>query len=100
VAGLDIMEPGPNCEHPALQVPDPAVDPKAALVHREDLMRTERALAGPPKELRECLVLHELEDLAYKEIAHVAGVPIGTVMSQLWRARRALTTGQAQGATP
>jgi len=81
-------------------VPDPADDPEAALVHREGLARLDRALAALPVDLRECLVLHELEDLSYKEIAHVTGVPIGTVMSRLWRARRALTPGQAQGATP
>ncbi len=100
MTSLDSMEPGPDGELPALQVPDPADDPEAALVHHEDLTRLDRALAALPVELRECLVLHELEDLSYKEIAHVTGVPIGTVMSRLWRARRALTPGQAQGATP
>jgi RNA polymerase sigma factor (sigma-70 family) len=43
-----------------------------------------------PAEYREVLVLRELEDLSYREIAEVAGVPIGTVMSRLARARRAL----------
>ena len=50
----------------------------------------DRALAALPVELRECLVLRELEELSYKEIAQVTGVPIGTVMSRLWRARQAL----------
>ena len=36
------------------------------------------------------LVLRELEELSYRDIARVTGVPIGTVMSRLWRARRAL----------
>jgi RNA polymerase sigma-70 factor (ECF subfamily) len=43
-----------------------------------------------PAEYREVLVLREIEDLSYREIAEVAGVPIGTVMSRLARARRAL----------
>ena len=43
-----------------------------------------------PAEYREVLVLREIEDLSYREIAAVAGVPIGTVMSRLARARRAL----------
>jgi DNA-directed RNA polymerase specialized sigma24 family protein len=49
--------------------------------------------------LRECLVLRELEELSYKEVAHITGVPIGTVMSRLWRARQALMGSQAKGGT-
>jgi len=41
-------------------------------------------------EFREALVLREIEDLSYKDIAHVSGVPIGTVMSRLARARKLL----------
>ena len=48
------------------------------------------AIAALPLEYREALVLRELEGLAYKEIAGVAGVPIGTVMSRLARARKQL----------
>ena len=69
---------------------DPADDPEAALARQQDHTRLDRALAALPDELRECLVLRELEDLSYKEIAQVTGVAIGTVMSRLWRARRAL----------
>lgn len=43
-----------------------------------------------PVELRECLVLRELEELSYKEIAQVTGVPIGTVICRLARARQTL----------
>ncbi len=45
------------------------------------------ALEKLPVEFREIIVLHDLEGLAYKEIAAVAGIPIGTVMSRLARAR-------------
>ncbi len=48
------------------------------------------ALAALPAEQREILVLREIEDLPYKEIAHVLGLPIGTVMSRLARAREKL----------
>ncbi len=85
--------------HPALQVADPAHDPEAALEHCEGLGQLEQALAALPAELRECLVLRELEELSYKEIGDVIGAPIGTVMSRLWRARRAmLGCKTAQGA--
>jgi len=45
------------------------------------------ALEKLPDEFREVIVLHDLEGLAYKEIATVVGIPIGTVMSRLARAR-------------
>jgi RNA polymerase sigma-70 factor (ECF subfamily) len=54
----------------------------------------EQALAALPNDLRECVVLHELEELSYKDIAQVTGVPVGTVMSRLWRARQALMRTQ------
>ncbi|GAC1477891.1 MAG: hypothetical protein NVS2B11_00970 [Acetobacteraceae bacterium] len=77
-------------EPAALQVPDPAHDPEAALLQREDVARLGCRLAALPPELRECVVLRELEELSYKQIAYVTDTPIGTVMSRLWRARRAL----------
>ncbi len=49
-----------------------------------------RALADLPPEFREAVVLRELEGLSYKEVAAVAGVPIGTVMSRLSRGRELL----------
>ena len=49
-----------------------------------------RAIDELPPEFREVIVLRELEELSYKEIADVAGVPVGTVMSRLSRARRRL----------
>lgn len=55
---------------------------------RSDLLRD--ALERLAPEYREVLVLHEIEGLAYREIAEVAGVPIGTVMSRLSRARQKL----------
>ena len=51
-----------------------------------------QAIASLPAIFREVIVLRELEGCAYKEIADIAGVPIGTVMSRLTRARRQLQT--------
>ena len=49
-----------------------------------------QALEELPVEFREVIVLRELEDLSYKEIAGIVGVPLGTVMSRLARARHRL----------
>ena len=46
-----------------------------------------RALAELPPAFREVLVLREIEDLSYRDIAEVTGVPVGTVMSRLSRGR-------------
>jgi RNA polymerase sigma-70 factor (ECF subfamily) len=49
-----------------------------------------RALSRLPAEFREVIVLRELEELSYKEISTVVGIPVGTVMSRLSRARKLL----------
>ena len=64
--------------------------PEAALIERADLGRLEAAIAELPIEFRETLVLREVEGLDYRTIAEITGVPIGTVMSRLARARRRL----------
>ncbi|HLZ66709.1 MAG TPA: sigma-70 family RNA polymerase sigma factor [Aliidongia sp.] len=82
---------------PALYVPDPADNPEAALAKVQDLKQLERALAALPAEQRECVILKELEGFSYKQIAEVTGVPIGTVMSRLSRARQALMGSRSEG---
>ena len=86
----------PMAELPEIDPADPADDPEAALARRQSAATLDQALAALPVELRECLVLRELEELSYKEIAHVVGVPVGTVMSRLWRARQALMRPEGQ----
>jgi RNA polymerase sigma-70 factor (ECF subfamily) len=77
------------------EVADPAPGPEVALMQQQRLARLDQALAALPAELRECVVLRELEALSYREIGQVTGVPVGTVMSRLWRARQALLKWQA-----
>lgn len=62
-------------------------DPEAAAINRAEAARLRKALAALPPLFRETLVLREMEDLSYAEIAAVMGVPAGTVMSRLARAR-------------
>ena len=54
------------------------------------LSSSRKLLEELPVEYREAIVLRELEGLSYKEIADVADIPIGTVMSRLARARKRL----------
>ncbi len=85
-------------EAAAMNVADPAHNPEEAASAMQGAALLARALAALPDELRECLVLRELEELSYKQISEVVGVPMGTVMSRLWRARQALLGADAGGA--
>jgi RNA polymerase sigma factor (sigma-70 family) len=75
--------------------------PETALSGKDNAALLEAAIAALPAPLREILVLRELHDLTYREIAAVTGVPVGTVMSRLARARTGLLRSQrGGGATP
>jgi RNA polymerase sigma-70 factor (ECF subfamily) len=66
------------------------IDAKALLESRSDLRRLDQLIEALPVPLRETIVLRELHELGYRQIAEVTGVPIGTVMSRLHRARSLL----------
>lgn len=74
------------------QRPDNALDPEERLLQQHTVALVRAALEQLPVDFREVIVLREIEGLSYKEIAEVAGVPIGTVMSRLARARERLQT--------
>jgi RNA polymerase sigma-70 factor (ECF subfamily) len=59
------------------------------LLRTDDVSLVERTIRRLPDRFRELLVLRELEDLTYRELADVMDIPIGTVMSGLSRARQA-----------
>lgn len=75
-ADLDWTAPNPN--------------PEAMLLDRVDSETLSILMGRLPAEYREVLILREIEDLSYKDIAEVTGIPAGTVMSRLSRARLAL----------
>ena len=70
------------------ELEDPSVAAPSFCAADKNALRA--ALAALPLEFREAIVLRELEGLSYKEIAAIAEVPVGTVMSRLARARRQL----------
>ena len=64
-----------------------ADEPPAVAMRKADKEQINAAIAGLPVAYREVLVLRELEDLSYAQIARIAEIPVGTVMSRLSRAR-------------
>jgi RNA polymerase sigma factor (sigma-70 family) len=81
-----------------------ALNPEARLLLNANSERLHQALEQLPVEYREVIILRELEELSYKEIADIAGIPLGTVMSRLARARKrlqqGLTTSESKGVSP
>lgn len=65
-------------------------NPEIAAIRNDERRELNSVLADLPDQYREVLVLREIEDLGYQEIATATNVPIGTVMSRLARARAAL----------
>jgi RNA polymerase sigma factor (sigma-70 family) len=101
------VEPAPE-EVPMWQ--EPQASPETVLLRSQDGATIRRLVAELPPPFREAIVLREVNDLSYQQIAEVAGVPVGTVMSRLARARAMLRSAwnvaesapprSAQGTTP
>jgi RNA polymerase sigma-70 factor (ECF subfamily) len=80
----------------------PVDTPEAVLLARADQQLIRSALERLPVQFREVIVLCDIEEMSYQEIAEIVGIPIGTVMSRLSRARksmRELLTERLQGAS-
>ena len=69
---------------------EPQACPETEALQRRDAQAIRRLVAALPQPFREAIVLREINDLSYREIADVVGVPLGTVMSRLARARSLL----------
>jgi RNA polymerase sigma-70 factor (ECF subfamily) len=100
----DFSEDEPAAEAPMWQ--EPQANPETTLLRQQDDATIRRLVDALPRPFREAIVLREINDLSYQEIAEVAGVPVGTVMSRLARARSMLRAawtsadGTALGSTP
>jgi len=69
---------------------DPSPTPEEEVIRKTEINRLRAAIEAMPEPFREAIVLRDIEDLSYAEIAEVTGVPIGTVMSRLSRGRSIL----------
>jgi RNA polymerase sigma-70 factor (ECF subfamily) len=95
----DFSEPNNAADaEPMWQETQPS--PEAELLRRQDSEAIRRLIAALPQPFREVIVLREINDLSYGEIAEVAEIPVGTVMSRLARARSMLRSAwnAAEGA--
>jgi RNA polymerase sigma-70 factor (ECF subfamily) len=84
----DFSEDEPAAVEPMWQ--EPQASPETALLRDQDGATIRRLIADLPPPFREAIVLREVSDLSYDEIAAVARIPVGTVMSRLARARSML----------
>jgi RNA polymerase sigma-70 factor, ECF subfamily len=64
--------------------------PESSLIQQASREMVQQALSDLPMHFREILLLCEVEEMSYQEIAETLGIPMGTVMSRLYRARKAL----------
>jgi RNA polymerase sigma-70 factor (ECF subfamily) len=77
-----------------------AIEPPAIAIRNAEREQINAAIAALPVAYREVFVLRELEELSYDEIARVADIPVGTVMSRLSRARALMRAALAPTARP
>jgi RNA polymerase sigma factor (sigma-70 family) len=84
------VQPEPTADGEVDDIDSNVPDPESLLLQNRDREMLSLALEDLPVEFREAIILREMEGLSYKEIADIAGVPIGTVMSRISRGRRRL----------
>jgi RNA polymerase sigma-70 factor (ECF subfamily) len=92
-----LTDPFDEEEHHSVRA---SFDPETLLLQTDDATLIDRALRNLPAPFHQVLVLRELEGLSYRELANVIGIPIGTVMSRLARAREALRDALDSELTP
>lgn len=89
--GLSVKMTMPlDLESDAAAMPVTSDTPESVLLARADQQAVEDALERLPVPFREVILLCDMEEMSYQEIAETLGVPIGTVMSRLSRARKSM----------
>ena len=81
-----VVQESELCEEVVAQA-DPSLTPEDEALRTSEIERVRLAIEAIPEPFREAVVLRDLEELSYAEIAEVTLVPIGTVMSRLSRGR-------------
>ena len=94
IAGLTVHENGLTEEESAgiENAKDPGPDPEQQAIQQDEIERVRIAIEAIPEPFREALILRDMEELSYAEIAEASRVPIGTVMSRLARGRAILAS--------
>jgi RNA polymerase sigma factor (sigma-70 family) len=89
VIPLDSVLPGPDRDDtgPVYEIASDAPSAEDTLLGRADQALVHRALDRLPPAFREAIILREMEEMSYRDIARITEAPIGTVMSRLARAR-------------
>jgi RNA polymerase sigma-70 factor (ECF subfamily) len=91
-----------DSDEDGLKEPEAAENPESLLIAQVERETIQSALEELPVNFREIILLCDLEEMSYQEISQTLGIPAGTVMSRLSRARRAmraLLAARAQGAS-
>ena len=81
---------GPAADAAMAETPADDASAEDDLIRQGDVAALRRAIETIPEPFREALVLRDLEEMSYREVAETTGVPMGTVMSRIARARRML----------
>jgi RNA polymerase sigma-70 factor (ECF subfamily) len=90
-AGLKLMA-SLDSEDEAVPEPETAETPESILLVAREQDRIRAAMEALPVHYREMILLCDVEEMSYQEISQTVGIPMGTVMSRLSRARKAMRT--------
>ncbi|VAW04002.1 hypothetical protein MNBD_ALPHA04-2252 [hydrothermal vent metagenome] len=90
VVPIEIALDSPGIWRADQHLVEPMTSPVDQLISAHESREVRKAVSQLPVEFREVIVLREFEDMAYQQIADITGVPVGTVMSRLSRARKKL----------